>query len=434
MATGTIAGYNRLTRNNKHPGTTQIPFRSYRAIGRLFLVLVVGIHAFFLWNVRERIAKADPDFTAFYTAGTLLREGRGHELYKAGAQEEVQQQFATDSDIRRGPLPYIHPAFEALLFAPLSFLAYPAAFLVWEALNLGMLVAVSLLLRSRLGSLRPVPLLEWMLALLAFFPVFTNFLQGQDAILLLLLLVLSFRALDSNSPFAAGCWLGLGVFRYHLVVPLALILGWRHRRMFSGFAASGSAAVLLSFAIVGWQAALLYPAYVLHWTTMPFFGKMPPSLMPNLLGLITGWPFAEATRGTLQVGVLAVSVLLLMSIAIMRNRANGRDFLNLTFACAVITAVLVGYNTGSYDLSLLVLPLALVADYCLGGSVGLPEATRRLVLPAVPLLVSPLWFLLWRQWERMNLMAIFLLWWLYAIGRVTLPVAEKPGGSVAPLT
>jgi hypothetical protein len=383
--------------------------------------------------VRDRIAKADPDFTAFYTAGTLLREGRGNELYKAGAQEEVQQQFATDSDIRRGPLPYIHPSFEALLFLPLSFLAYPDAFLVWEAFNLGMLLAVSLLLRGILSSLQPTPLWEWILALLAFFPIFANFLQGQDAILLLLLLVLSFRSLDSNSPFVAGCWLGLGIFRYHLVVPLVLILGWRHRRMLFGFAATASAAVLLSFAIVGWHAALQYPEYTLHWASTPQFGRMPPSLMPNLLGLVTGWPIAQGARWPLQLGVLAVSALLLIVVARMRNRANDRNLLALAFACAVITAVLVGYNTGSYDLSLLVLPIALLADYCLGGFEGLPGATTRLVLPAVPLLLSPLWFLLWRRWERMNLMAIFLLWWLYAIRRETLRVAENPGGSAAPL-
>jgi hypothetical protein len=383
--------------------------------------------------VRDRIAKADPDFTAFYAAGTLLREGRGNELYKARAQEEVQQQFATDSDIRRGPLPYIHPSFEALLFLPLSFLAYPDAFLVWEAFNLGMLLAVSLLLRGILSSLQPTPLWEWILALLAFFPIFANFLQGQDAILLLLLLVLSFRSLDSNSPFVAGCWLGLGIFRYHLVVPLVLILGWRHRRMLFGFAATASAAVLLSFAIVGWHAALQYPEYTLHWASTPLFGRMPPSLMPNLLGLVTGWPIAQGARWPLQLGVLAVSALLLIVVARMRNRANDRNLLALAFACAVITAVLVGYNTGSYDLSLLVLPIALVADYCLGGFEGLPGATTRLVLPAVPLLLSPLWFLLWRRWERMNLMAIFLLWWLYAIRRETLRVAENPGGSAAPL-
>ena len=78
--------------------------------------------------------------------------------------------------------------------------------------------------------------------------------------------------------------------------------------MLSGFAATASAAVLLSFAIVGWHAALHYPAYVLHWTSMPFFGKMPPSLMPNLLGLVTGWPIAESVGWPLQLGVLASSV------------------------------------------------------------------------------------------------------------------------------
>jgi hypothetical protein len=396
--------------------------------------LVVGIHAFFLWNVRGRIAKADPDFTAFYTAGKLLREGRGDQLYKAGAQEEVQQRFATDSDIRRGPLPYIHPSFEALLFLPLSFLAYPDAFLVWEALNLGMLLTVALLLRGILSSLRPVPLWEWLLALLAFFPVFANFLQGQDAVLLLLLLVLSFRALDSNSPSIAGCWLGLGVFRYHLVIPLVLILGWRHRKMFAGFAVTASAAVMVSFAIVGWHAALQYPAYALHWASTPLFGRMPPSLMPNLLGLVTGWPFAEGASWRLQLGILAVSAALLLAVALRRNGANDRNLLPLTFSCAVMAALLAGYNTGSYDLSLLVLPVALVADYCLQTLVGLPGATTRLVLPALPLLVSPLWFLLWRRWERINLMAVFLLWWMYAIRREILRAAQNPGGSAAPLT
>lgn len=386
--------------------------------------------------MRDRIAKGDPDFTAFYTAGTLLREGRANELYQARAQAEVQQQFTSDSDIRRGPLPYIHPPFEALLFLPLSLLEYPHALLVWEVLNLGMLVAVSLLLRGILSSLQPVPLWEWILALLAFFPIFANFLQGQDAILLLLLVVLSFRRLDSNSPFVAGCWLGLGVFRYHLVVPLALILGWKHRRMLSGFAATAFSAVLLSFAIVGWHAALQYPAYALHWAATPFYGRMPPSLMPNLRGLLTGWQIAHDARWVSQLAVLAGSVLLLVTIAHvivarMRARANDQKLLNLTLACAVITAVLVSYNTGSYDLSLLVLPLALIADYCLGA--GWPQTTR-LFLPALPLIVSPLWFLLWRPWEKMNLMAIFLLWWLYAICRETRREAQNPGNIAAPLT
>ena len=385
---------------------------------------MVGMHAFFLWNVRGRIAKADPDFTAFYTAGTLLRESRGDQIYNARAQEEAQQAFATDSDIRQGPLPYIHPPYEALLFLPLTFLPYREAFVVWDALNLCMLLAISLMVRRTLPLLQPIPLWEWVLALLAFFPVFANFLQGQDAILMLLLLVLSFRALDSKSGFIPGCWLGLAVFRFHLVIPLVLILGlWRHRKILVGFATVASAAMLLSLTIVGRRAALEYPAYIWHWTSLPGFGKMPSSLMPNLLGLVTGWPLPERARVPLSWGVLAGSAALLIAVARMRNLGKDRNLnsdrslLNLSFACAVIAAVLVGYNTGAYDLSLLILPIALIVNHWLGALSELPPARTRLILPCLPLLISPLWFLLWRRWERINLMAIFLLWWLFAIRR-----------------
>jgi hypothetical protein len=399
---------------------------------------MVGTNAFFLWNVRGRIAKADPDFTAFYTAGTLLREGRGDQIYNARAQEEAQRAFAADSDIRQGPLPYIHPAYEGLLFLPLTFLPYREAFVVWDALNLGMLFAISLMVRRTLPLLQPIPLWEWVLALLAFFPVFANFLQGQDAILMLLLLVLSFRALDSKSEFIAGCWLGLGVFRFHLVIPLVLIFGmWKYTKLIIGFAATASSALVISITIVGWRAALRYPAYIWHWTSLPGFGKMPPSLMPNLLGLVTGWPLPERARWPLSWGVLVGSAALVIAVARMRNLGNDRNrdkdrnldvrklddrkldndrsLLNLSFACAVIASVLAGYNTGAYDLSLLVLPIALIVDHCLGALSELPPARIRLILPCVQLLISPLWFLLWRRWERINLMAIFLLWWLFAI-------------------
>ena len=379
---------------------------------------MVGAHAFFLWSVRERIAKGDPDFTSFYSAGVLLREGHGDQLYNGYAQQQVQQQFANDSDIRRGPLPYIHPAYEALLFAPLTLLTYQAAFLVWEGLNLALLVAIAVLLRRSLPSLQPVPGWEWVLGLLAFFPVFANFLQGQDAVLLLFVFVLCFRALESNSELIAGLWLGLGVFRFHLLIPLVVILAlWRRRKMVAGFAVTSSAAAVASLAIVGWHGAMQYPAYVWHWASTAGVGNMPASLMPNLLGLVTGWPLPQNARWPLQLGVIAGSLALLIMVARLRSAGNESGISHLSFACAVIAALLTSYNTGSYDLCLLVLPFALIADYALQIFPQLPEVGRKILLPSLPLLVSPLWFLLWRRWERINLMAIFLLWWMYAIRR-----------------
>jgi hypothetical protein len=119
---------------------------------------MVAIHAAFLWSARGRSQKGDPDFTAFYTAGKILREGRGAELYRAATQNAVQWEFATDTDIRQGPLPYICPPFEALVFVPLTFLPYPEAFVLWNLLNLGLLFVIALLLRQSLDPLRPIPL------------------------------------------------------------------------------------------------------------------------------------------------------------------------------------------------------------------------------------------------------------------------------------
>ena len=65
--------------------------------------------------------KGDPDFTVFYTAGKMLREGRASQLYEPRRSRPCRESLPTDSDLRRGPLPYIHPPFEALLFVPLTF-------------------------------------------------------------------------------------------------------------------------------------------------------------------------------------------------------------------------------------------------------------------------------------------------------------------------
>jgi len=397
---------------------------------------MLGMHAFFLWSMRSRIARGDPDFTAFYTAGQMLRLGRRAELYDPAAQQAVQRGFSTDSDLRRGPLRYIHPPFEALLFLPFAFLSYGGAFALWDVLNLGLVAAISLLLRRTLLSDFDLRLWEVVLALLAFFPVFANLFQGQDAIVLLLVVVLAFRSLDLRADFVAGCWLGAGLFRYHLVIPLVLIFAlWGRRKIVLGFAVAAGAALLVSLTLVGWQATIQYPGYLWLWASVPGFGRTPPSLLPNLLGLMTGWSLLDNIQGLLQLAVLALSIGVVIMVARMKKAANDPRFFNLSFACAVVAALLVGYNTSTYDLCLLVLPLALVARYCYRELPQRREEFVALLSPVLPLLVSPLWFLVGIYWQKFNLVAIFLVWWLYAMRNEMLrnrAVAGQPQ-TVAPV-
>jgi len=371
---------------------------------------MLGMHLFFLWNVRTRIARGDPDFTAFYAAATLVRSGHAVDIYNPSEQFSAQTRFTDDSDLRRGPLRYIHPPFEALLFVPFTFFPYRAAFILWDLANVGMLVAIAVSLRVTLLPGSGIHIWDLLLGLLAFFPIFANFFQGQDAILLLLVVALAFRAMKLRADFSAGCWMALGLFRFQLVIPLVLVLAlWGRRRIALGFISVTAVLVLVSAVMVGWENLMRYPGYLWLWASVPGSGRTPRSLLPSLLGLITGWPQLDHIHWLVAI-VLIVSAWLVIVVAGMKNRAQEPRFFDFCFACAILASVLVGYNTSTYDLALLVLPLAVMLREGLTGLVRV-----RLLLPIVPLLISPFWFLIGMYWKNFNVIAIFLLWWLFAL-------------------
>jgi hypothetical protein len=393
--------------------------RSYRTIAWLYVIATLATHLFFLLKVRDRIIRGDPDFTVYYTAAKIIREGRSAQLYDAQTQLQVQREFTNDADIRHSPLPYIHPAFEALLFLPLTFVRYPNAFVLWNLLNLGLVFYIARLLRSFV-FLKMFATWEIALGCLAFFPIFANFQQGQDAILLLLVWALGFRCLERGSDLLAGCWFGLGIFKYHLVLASFLILAiWRGRRLVFGFAMVALPAAVVSLAVVGWQGTLRYPEFVWHVLSHGGFGRIPANELPNLLGLLSGWPRLDHEGWAVQMAVFAGSIGLIIAIAGLRSVQRDRESFRLGFACAIIVALLVAYSTNTYDLSLLLLAVVITGDYCVRNLSGTSERLAVL-LPIAPLLISPLWFWPWLKWQRINVVAAFLLLWLYFIRREVL--------------
>lgn len=382
---------------------------------------MVATHAFFIWNLRHVMAHGDPDFTVYYTAALMLREGQGSQLYDPQAQLAAQRQFASRALTHHNPLPYIHPPFEALIFLPLTFLPYSAAFALWNVVNLGLLLGASRLLRASVECLRLISGVDVYMALLAFFPVFANFHQGQDALLLLLVVLLAFRAWEQGQDFIAGLWIGAGLFKYHLILPLALVLVlWRGRKFLLGFLTTASAAILISLVLVGWHEALLYPGFAWHILSQPLLGRIPARQLPNLLGLIGGWSYQEYDGWLLRVVVLACSIAFLAVAVGMARLAVNASLARMAFAFALTSALFVGYSTNTYDLCLLVLPIALAIDHVIHESTE-PSAQRfALILPILPLLLSSLWFYLWMRWVHINVIAIFIAWWLYAMRKVIL--------------
>jgi hypothetical protein len=384
---------------------------------RIFIVGMLSLHLLFFFDLRERIQHGYPDFTVFYTAATVLRDGLGRQLYDERVQFAVQKNFAGQIPSRRGPLPYIHPPFEAMVFLPLTLLPYHRAFVVWNLLNVGALFGVAWLLRRSMTALRSIPPWEFVIAFLAFFPVFVCLLQGQDSILLLLLCALGFNALKKEADFLAGGWFALGVFKFQLILPIVLlIIIWKRRRVAAGFAVVSILLALVSAALVGWASLLHYPAYVLQVAKAPSLGGVPAELMANLHGLALGWPLPFS--GAVGTAVAVLSSVALFFFAVVRGlEARRLERLELQFSLAIVVSVLTSWHTNAHDLSLLVLPLVLMADYCLHTLSREPRRRFALLLPAVPLLISPLWIVLWLVSGEINLMAIPLLWWAWEIGR-----------------
>ncbi len=369
------------------------------------------------WGVRQRIARGYPDFTIFYTAGKLLREGAGGQLYDVQAQFRIQKTLDEKGPSRQATLPYTHPPFEALIFLPLTLLPYVWAFAVWDLVNAVLLAGIVLLLRRSLGVLGLVPAWELILGSLAFFPVFACFLQGQDSILQLLLCAVGFLALRRRADMAAGCWFALAVFKFQFIVPLVLLLVlWKRSRVLLGFIPVSIGLVLVSAALVGWKELAIYPAYLLYALKTPSLVPVATGLMANLRGLATGWPSMIPER--LGAALAGLSSLVLFILAAIWGRTTAEpENIGLQFSLATAVSLLTAVHTNAHDYCLLVLPAALIAEYCFRFLKGQPRQQFALWLPILPILISPLWILLWLVYGHVNLMAISLLWWTWSIAK-----------------
>jgi hypothetical protein len=384
----------------------------FRQFLPVLLATGLALNAFLAWHDRDLVRKGYQDFTTYYAAGKIVRAGMAGSLYDQSLQFRVQREFAPDVIIRHGPLPYIHPPFEALLFVPLTFLPYFAAYLVWDALNAVMLVVTLLLLRPHIPLLRKSFAIS-AVAVFVYFPAFVCLLQGQDMIIVLLLLTLVYTSLQKGRYAQAGLWLGAGVFRPQLVVPIVLILVCDRRfRSVLGFACSALAASLISIATVGWREFLDYPRYVWQLEQHLGRGAILPTAMPNLRGFVA--IFTRDGYALSLIFTFAASLFVLILAVHLFRCAEHAERLDLAFSVAVLVSVLVSYHAFMYDLSLLLLPILFMVNFAVSKNGDMHWSS---VLPIALLFFTPLLMLLALGLGRLNFLVPVLLLWLSGIRR-----------------
>ncbi len=372
-----------------------------RSILLALLAATVVLHVWMFFSVRREIATGYPDFTIFYTAGKCVNEGRGRQLYDLETQLALQGSFAPEVKHRENALPFNHPAFEALLFVPLAGLPYLTAYLVWAVFNIGLIVGFWTLLRPRLPSLNNLlPGLPF-LAMFAFFPVIVALLQGQDSILLLFLYGLAFSALATGRAFLAGLCLGLALFKFQLVLPFVFVLLIRRQwKAVAGFSFTAFVLLLVSAAVVGWNGVRAYPEFVLSLNRSPAQAGIDPRDMPNLRGLVSGSLHLAGMPAMLL--IIALSIAMLALVVRWWRVQPGQKFEPGLSLCVAVTTI-VSYHLFVHDLSVLMLPILLLAELLLAGQIVGP-ARRLLVASLAALFLTPLYAALQFWLREMNLM------------------------------
>jgi hypothetical protein len=300
------------------------------------------------------------DFSEFYAAGRMVRDGLGHRLYDLQLQAEYQWRDAAIHAF------YLRPPFEALLFVPLSHLSYRTAYYAWVLISL-LLLACSVLLIEReahasrvvMQYTRGIPVDSGLILVLflTFGPTMNCFLIGQDTMLLLLIYTLSFVLMKKGTDTAAGCVLALGLFKFHLVIPFVIVFLIRRRwRFLEGFALVGAVLVALSVGIGGLNVVRSYARVFFDPIYQQILGGFQTQYAANIRG------FTYLIGSAWLPGYVIVIVIAAISGATLWITATlwSDDALEYSFAAAVIASLMTGIHLFFYDLSLLLLPAAII--------------------------------------------------------------------------
>jgi len=352
------------------------------------------------------------DFTATLTGAQLVRTGAGADLYDLAQQRMAQEQVLAPYVTLKSDtlLPYIHPPFEALIFAPLMPLPYATLYLLWSLLTVSAFGG-SLLLLSKTVPIASSSRWLFLLAVGSFSPLHQAFWLGQSSPLVLLGLCGAYAANKRGRQGWAGVALTLLVLKPQILLVLGLLLlllgRWRTLAVCGGLIAGLGIAAM---PVLGAAWPLHYARFLSGITNWQGNHNEYPAIMYNWRGLLTNL-LGDSWPGPLALGVTVLTILslgLLCSAwwwsrgAGVEARAGWQDVL---WSLACLIAVLIAPHLYIHDLVILILPAWLIV------SKSVPILSRHIAA---------------RVW-------IFTLWCSYALAFSSLfRVEDAPAFPVVP--
>jgi Glycosyltransferase family 87 len=304
-----------------------------------------------LWSGVTTANIGTSDFTATYVGATLLREGHGAAIYEQSLQAPLHA--ALIAPLQRGNLPFVNPPAAAAVVVPLTLLPLVAAYRVWQAAQLLMLLA-AVLVASRAAPWqarvrRSGVIGAAVVAALAGTGTLSLGLLAQWDGLTALGLATAYALWRRDQRLVGAAVLAAtaAIAKPHLAIGLAaLLLGWRDRRVLMGAALGLGVVVLGSLAVVGPAGLSGFIAAAVDDSR-----RWPLSSLLGFTGLTGSWLGNGAAAQLLAAaGSLAAVV---GCVLLGRHLARDRSALEPCLAAAAVLSLLASPHLLSHDLVLL---------------------------------------------------------------------------------
>jgi hypothetical protein len=343
--------------------------------GALFLASAVGIA---LAPFIKRAQIENSDFVNFYVGASIVRSGDGAQLYQQDTQRAMLRSVLGRESIQY----FLHPPFEAAALAPLASLSIERAFVVWTTINVAVLALLPLVLVPCIPLVARRPYL----GLLGFFflPALIALTLGQDSILLLFVVSLSYLLMHKKMDVGAGLALALASIKFQYpIVLIPLLLMSRKWKVVAGLGLGCAALASVSALVIGWRGFSDYFRFVHSVDVMGGAGAPNPALMINVRGFLAGTGWAPHS-----LVYAAAGAVLLLGLAVVCARAAPVTQENgLVFAVYVAVALTAAPYAHFPDMTLLLLAVLLALDRLADTGIG----SIRAVLIAVACASQFLW-------------------------------------------
>ena len=330
------------------------------------------------------------DFLSEWTAGYIVREGDRTLLYDTPYVSDVQHDSAKlGVDFDKGSLLLLfYPPAYYLLVSPLSLIPIQISAMIWACLMTAFLIAAAAV-AARTCPDQPGAFAWCLFIAFLFFPLIHSLNTGQKGTLWLLIFTVVFALLHQRRPFAAGVVFGLLALKPPLAVALGLAMLWKRQwRFLGGCAISVLAVVGLSFAF-GPEVFVRFLDSAAHAPDFTMRPDYPLDTEHTFYGFFALLLRGHATPGVIR-ALAAMMALLSLGVLVRLLRGPleiGSHKFSLQFAGIVVATVLLSPKLLTYDLTIILLPIFLLARLVVVRPAWAEEHRTKIILAAVALFV-----------------------------------------------